>query len=93
LDKCASLSIKRGVAQEAVVTLNLDEILPLNEGLVYKYLGVLENNVFDTTKMKTAVQQEFLRRPRVVLQTQLNAGIKVKGFNMFAVPIQCYAAA
>jgi len=64
-NKCASLSIKRGVVQ-AVVTPNLDGILPLNEGSVYKYLGVLENNVFNITKIKALVQQEFLRRSKVV---------------------------
>ena len=56
LDKCASLSIKRGVVQ-AVVTPSSDGILPLNKGSFYKYLGVLENNVFETTKMKALIQQ------------------------------------
>ena len=43
--------------------------------------------------MKTLLQQEFFKRCRNVLQTQLNAGNKVKGLNMFAVPVIRYSAA
>ena len=60
MNKCASLSIKRGIVQ-TVVTPHFNGIPALNEGSVYKYLGVLESNVFDTTQMKSLVQQEFLK--------------------------------
>jgi len=43
--------------------------------------------------MKALAQKEFLKRSRVVLQSQLNSGNKVKGINMFAVPVIRYAAA
>jgi len=91
-DKCASLSIKKGKFQ-TVVSPYLEGISPLPEGSVYKYLGVLESNVFDTTQMKTMVQQEFLKRSKTVLQTQLNSRNKVKGLNMFAIPVIRYSAA
>ena len=52
LEKCASLSIKRGKVQ-TLVQPHLEGISPLSEGSVYKYLGVLESNVFDTTQMKS----------------------------------------
>ena len=65
----------------------------LDKGGVYEYLGVFESNVFDTAQMKTLLQQEFFKRCQNVLQTQLNAGNKVKGLNVFAVPvIRCSAA-
>jgi len=78
LDKCASLSIKRGKVQTVVSPL-LEGISPLPEGCVYKYLSVLENSVFDTSEMKSIVRQEFLKRSKLVLQTQLNSGIRLKG--------------
>ena len=59
----------------------------MDEGSVYKYLGILENNVFDTVQMKSIMQKEFLKRSITVLQSQLNSGNKVEGINMFAVPV------
>ena len=91
LDKCASLSIKWGIVQ-TVVTPYFNGISALDEGSVYKYLGVLESNVFDTTQMKSLVQQDFMKWSRTVLQTQLNSGNKVKGIIMFTVPVMRYAA-
>jgi len=43
--------------------------------------------------MKSIAQKEFLKRSRTVLQSQLNSGNKVKGINMFAVPVIRYAVA
>ena len=44
-NKCASLSIKKGKVQ-TVESPHLEGISPLVEGSVYKYLGILESNVF-----------------------------------------------
>ena len=60
LEKCASLSIRQGKVQ-AVVTPQLEGILPLSEGTGYKYLGILESNVFDVTHMKLLVRQQFFQ--------------------------------
>jgi len=92
LEKCASLSIKRGKVQ-TLVQPHLEGISPLSEGSVYKYLSVLKSNVFDTTEMKSLVRQELLKRSKAVLQTQLNSGNMVKGINMFAIPVIRYSAA
>lgn len=54
LEKCASLSIRQGKVQ-AAVTPQLEGILPLSEGSRYKYLGILESNVFDVNYMKLLV--------------------------------------
>jgi len=91
-EKCASLSIKRGKVQNQTAPC-LEGILPLPEGSFYRYLGMFESNVFATDKMKSVVQQEFLKRCRVVLQTELNSGNKMKGIRMFAVPVIRYSAA
>ena len=64
-EKCASLSIKRGKVQNQTAPC-LEGILPLPEGSFYRYLGMFESNVFATDKMKSVVQQEFLKRCRVV---------------------------
>ena len=68
----------------------------LGRNFALKFLQILcvfESNVFATDKMKSAVQQEFLKRSRVVLQTELNSGNKMKGIRMFAVPVIRYSAA
>ena len=75
LEKCASLSIKRGKVQ-TIVSPHIEGISPLSKGAVYKHLGVLESNAFDTAQMKMMVRQEFLKRSKTVLQTQL--GIRLK---------------
>ena len=91
LDKCASLSVKRGVVQ-SVATTYLNAITAMDDGSVYKYLGILEKKVFDAIQMKSIMQKEFLKRSKTVLQSQINSGNKVKGINMFAVPVIRYAA-
>ena len=54
-----------------------------------------ESNFFDTAQIKTLLQQKSFKRHQNVLQTQLNtaASNKIKGFNMFAVPVIHYSAA
>ena len=86
------MSIRRGKVQ-AVVTPQLEGILPLSEGAGYKYLGILESNVFDVTHIKLLVRQQFFQRSKSILQTQLNSGNKVKAINMFAIPVVRYSAA
>ena len=49
---------------QAAVTPQLKRILPLADGAGYKYLGILENNVFDVTQMKLLIQQQFLWRSK-----------------------------
>ena len=78
---------------QAVVISQLEGILPSAKGTGYKYLGMLESNVFDVTQMKLVVQQQFNQRSRTTFQTQLNFGHKVRGINMFAVQIMHYGAA
>ena len=46
---------------KAVVTLQLEGILPLSEGNEYKYLGILESYVLDVTTMKLLVWQQFFQ--------------------------------
>ena len=43
--------------------------------------------MFDVTQMKFLVQKQFFQCSKTILQTHLNAGNKVKGINMFAVPV------
>ena len=70
----------------------LGKNLPIAERIFYKYLGNFESNVFATDKMTSAVQ-EFSKRCRVVLQTELNSGSKMKGIRMFAAPVIRYSVA
>ena len=69
------------------------QTVPCLEESFHKYLGIFESNVFATEKMKIIVQQEFLKQWKVVLQTELNSGNKMKGIRIFAVPVIWYSAA
>ena len=50
-------------------------------------IGIFESNVFATDKMKSVIQQEFLKQCQVVLQTELNSCNNMKGIRMLAVPL------
>ena len=44
-------------------------ILSLAESTGYKYLDVLEGNVFDVSQIKLLVQQQFFQQSRTILKT------------------------
>ena len=74
IEKCATL-----VMQKEKVVKSVDIELPdgkviksLQEGESYKYLGILEANIFLEEKMKLNVSKEYIRRLRKVLKSKLN---------------------
>ena len=92
LDKCAVLSIRKGVK------VHCDGIgLPSGEAMKeldengYKYLGVLEGADIMNREMKKKVKEEYLRRVKLVAKSRLYAGNLIKGINAWAVSVVRYS--
>ena len=64
----------------------------LQEGESYWYLGIFEADKFLEEKMKLNVSNEYIRRLRNVLKSNLNGGSLVRGVNTWAVPLLRYSA-
>ena len=93
INKCAKLSMKRGKYSSSK-NINLDletTIRELNHHDTYKYLGVAENTGIDHKTMKEKVKKEYLRRLRLVLESQLNSQNKFKAINSIAMPVLMYS--
>ena len=73
--KCAHLSLKRGkyYASEGISLPNGELIRSLEAASGYKYLGVLESGDVLHNEMKVKIRQEYLRRLRLILKSQLNS--------------------
>ena len=65
----------------------------LQEGESYWSLGIFEADKFLEEKMKLNVSNEYIRRLRNVLKSNLNGGSLVRGVNTWAVPLLRYSAA
>ena len=56
-------------------------IKSLQEGESYKYLGILEADIYLEEKMKLNVSKEYVKRTRKILKSKLNGGNLVHGVN------------
>ena len=59
----------------------------LNQGGIYKYLGVDESDGIQHRKMKEKTSKEYLRRVRLILRTALNGRNKIEAVNSLAFPV------
>ena len=66
-------------------------ITRLEEGVSYKYLGVLEADEV-INEMKDKAKKEHYRRVRKVLETKLNSENVFKAINCWAVSVVIYSA-
>lgn len=57
----------------------------------YKYLGVEEREGIDNTRMKDKIMNEYYRRIRQILKTELSSKNKVTAINTLAVPVVSYS--
>jgi hypothetical protein len=79
LEKCAKITFKRGKliqSKNLVIDFNR-EIQELEQGKTYKYLGTEESEGIQHQQMKERLKQEYRRRLRVLLKSELKAGIKL----------------
>ena len=94
LSKCAVMSIKRGkiVNSGDMELSDGTRIHHLRTEESYKYLGMLEADSIKQEQMKKKTKQEYLKRVRQVLKSDLNAGNSVHAINVWAVSAFRYSA-
>jgi len=92
LEKCAKIEFKRGKlvhSQNLVIEINR-EIQELEEGKTFKYLGIEESEGIQHQQMKERLKQEYSRRLRMVLKSELKARNKITAIGALAVPVLRY---
>ena len=93
LEKCAKITFKRGKLtnlQNLVIGTNR-EIQELEEGKTYKYLGIEESEGIQHQQMKERLKQEYSRRLRMILKSELNARNKITANGALAIPVLRYS--
>ena len=63
------------------------EIQELEQGKPYKYLGIEESEGIQHQQMKERLKQEYSRRLRKILKSELNARSKITAIGALAVPV------
>jgi len=79
LEKCAKIAFKRGKpvhSQNIVIEMNR-EIQELEQVKTYKYLGIEESEGIQHQQMKERLKQEYRKRLRMMLKSELNARNKI----------------
>lgn len=94
LDKCATISVRRGkLEREENMVLIDGQVLPtLGTEERYKYLGVQETYEIRQRENKEEVEKELFTRIKKVLNTQLSAKNKMTAINIWAIPAFIYTA-
>ena len=94
LDKCATLSVKRGkvISTEGIRLPDGNTVRSLQPNETYKYLGILQAEDIKHKEVKQSVRGEYIRRVRKVLKSKLNAGNTVQAMNTWAIPVVRYTA-
>jgi hypothetical protein len=93
LDKCVKITFKRGKlthSQNFVIDINR-EIQQLEQGKTYKYLGIEEDEGIQHQQMKERWKQEYNRRLRMILKSELNVRNKITAIGALAVPVLRYS--
>jgi hypothetical protein len=58
---------------------------------MYKYLGIEESEGIQHQHMKKRLKQEYIRRLRLILKSELNASNKITAIGALAVPVLRYS--
>jgi hypothetical protein len=87
------MMIKRGklISSQSIVIDNNREIQELEQGKTYKYLGNEESEGIQHQQMKDRLKQEYNRRLRMILKSELNARNKITAIGAFAVRVLRYS--
>jgi hypothetical protein len=67
------------------------EIRKLEQGKTYKHLGIEESEGIQHQQMKERLKQEYRRRLRMMLKSELNARNKISEVGALAVPVLRYS--
>ena len=93
LEKCAKIIFTRGKLthfQNLVIDTNR-EIQELEQGKTYKYLGIEESEGIQHQQMKERLKQEYSRRLRMILKSELNAKNKITATGALVIQVLRYS--
>jgi hypothetical protein len=95
LEKCAKITFKRGKvthfnSQNLVIDTNR-EIQELEQGKMYRYLGIEESESIQHQQMKERLKQEYSRRLRMILKSELNSRNKITAIGELGVLVLRYS--
>jgi hypothetical protein len=93
LKNVVKFTFKRGKltnSQNLVIDINR-EIQELKKGKMYKYLRIEEGEGIQHQKMKERLKQEYNRRLRLILKSEMNARNKITAIGALAVPVLRYS--
>jgi len=91
LEKCAKIAFKRSKllhSQSLLIDINRTRT---RKNVQYKYLGFEESEGIQYHQMKERLKQEYSRRLRTVLKSELNARNKITVIGALAVPVLRYS--
>ena len=92
LDKCAKINLRKG---KSVTTpgIQVDEynIQNLEQEGTYKYLGIEENSSIKQKEMKIKIKNEYFRRLKKIMKTELNNKNRMSAINALALPVITYS--
>ncbi|KAI5704691.1 hypothetical protein M8J75_007947 [Diaphorina citri] len=94
LEKCARVTTEKGKIKRKDHTQIKDDntaIKELNGSELYKYLGMEESEEVDHKAMKTKIMQQYYKRVRKILQSQLTGRNKFTAITTIAVPVLTYS--
>ena len=93
MEKCAIVVMSRGkmISTEGI-ELPSGERMKDVEREGYKYLGILQLDRYMNVEMKENIKKEYIRRTKLLLKSQLNAGNVVSGINAWAIGVVRYGA-
>jgi hypothetical protein len=63
----------------------------LEQGKTYKYLGIEESEGIQHQQMKEKLKQEYRRRSRMIMKSELNARNKITAVGALAVRVLRYS--
>jgi hypothetical protein len=67
------------------------EVEELEQGKTYKYLGIEEGAGIQHQQLKERLKQEYNRRLRMILKSELNARNKITAIGALVVPVLRYS--
>ena len=87
--KCAYIGLKHGkvYSLQDIDLCNGESICSLAPGSTYKYLGILEADVFQQSEMRSKVTKEYYQRVCLILKSEVNARNKFLSINAYAIPV------
>jgi len=93
LEKCVNITFKKRklIHWKNLVSDVNREMQELEQGKKYKYLGIEENDDIQHHQMKGRLKQEYRRRLRMILKSELKARNKITAIEALSVPVLKYS--